>query len=204
MGNKAREQVVGVDLINLVSFLRAWLEAHLEEMAVFLYNKGGPLYSIKVISKRFDKLKITKKRASIEAYQAQMEDVQFRDWSFWNCPSPLGIFKVTWQKLIDIDEFGILLEKCNCTGGWVLRVFKVRKDGHYHHSAKITFFFAIKLGDTALPPQVCGSVQHPRSWLWCVQGVGTTINIFRDFCNHICSKIEQFGVEGTDENWILL
>jgi hypothetical protein len=28
-GNKAREQVVGIDLINLVTFLKAWPEAHL-------------------------------------------------------------------------------------------------------------------------------------------------------------------------------
>jgi hypothetical protein len=40
-GNKAREQVVGVDLINLVTFLKAWPEAHLDEMAIFIYNKGG-------------------------------------------------------------------------------------------------------------------------------------------------------------------
>jgi hypothetical protein len=51
-GNKAREQVVGVDLINLVTFLKAWQEAHLNEMVVFIYNKGGPLYPIAVISKR--------------------------------------------------------------------------------------------------------------------------------------------------------
>ena len=52
-GNKAREQIVmGVDLVNLVTFLhKAWSESQLEEMAVFLYNKGGPLYSIDVISK---------------------------------------------------------------------------------------------------------------------------------------------------------
>ena len=40
-------------------------------MAVFLYNKGGPLYSINVISKCLAQLEITKKRASTEAYQAQ-------------------------------------------------------------------------------------------------------------------------------------
>jgi hypothetical protein len=138
MGNKAREQVVGVDLINLATFLRAWPKAHLEEMTVFLYNKGGPLYSIKVISKCLDELKITKKRASTEAYQAQSDDEQLRVWIIWNFSSPLGIFKVPRQKLIDIDEFGILLEKCNHTGGWALRVFRVRKDGHYHYDAKIT------------------------------------------------------------------
>ncbi len=42
-GNKAQEQVMGVDLINLVTFLRAWPEATLDEMVVFLYNKGGPI-----------------------------------------------------------------------------------------------------------------------------------------------------------------
>jgi hypothetical protein len=93
-GNTAREQVVGVDLINLVTFLKAWLEAHLDKMAIFIYNKGGPLYPITVISMHLDKLKITKKRASTEAYQAQKEDVQFRVWSFWNCPPLLGIVGV--------------------------------------------------------------------------------------------------------------
>jgi hypothetical protein len=203
-GNKAREQVMGVDLINLVTFLKAWPKAHLDEMAIFIYNKGGPLYPITVISKRLDELKITKKRASTEAYQVQKEDVQFHVWSFWNCPSPLGIFGVPRRKLIDVDEFGILLEKCNPTGGWVLRVFRVRKDGHYHHGAKITVLFAIEPGDPALPPHVRGSVQRPRHWVRCVHGVGTTINIFRDFCDHICSEIEQFGVVGTDDHRILI
>jgi hypothetical protein len=45
MGNKAWEQVVGVDLLNLVTFLRAWPEATLEEMAIFIYYEGGLLYS---------------------------------------------------------------------------------------------------------------------------------------------------------------
>jgi len=40
LGNMAREQVVGVDMINLVTFLRAWPEATLDEMAVFLKQQG--------------------------------------------------------------------------------------------------------------------------------------------------------------------
>jgi hypothetical protein len=39
--NKAREQVVGADLINLVTFLKAWPETNLDEMAVFIYKEGG-------------------------------------------------------------------------------------------------------------------------------------------------------------------
>ncbi len=84
---------MGVDLINLVTFLRAWPEATLDKMAVFLYTKGGPIYSKQVLSRCLAKLEISKKRASTEAYQAQREDVQFCVWSFWNCPFPLGIFQ---------------------------------------------------------------------------------------------------------------
>ena len=203
-GNKAREQVVGVDLINLVTFLRAWPEATLDEMAVFLYNEGGPLYSKQVLSKRLAELEITKKRASTEAYQAQRADVQFRVWSFFNCPSPLGIFQVPRRKLIDVDEFGVTMEKCNRTGGWALRVFRVRKDGHYHFGAKITVIFAIEPGDPRLPPHVLGSVQRPRRWIRCVHGCGTTTNIFLDFCDYVCTEIEQFGVQGTDDHRIFI
>jgi hypothetical protein len=63
-------------------------------MAVFLYSKGGPLYSIVAISMQLAKLKIINKRASTEAYQAQREDVQFRVWGIWNCPSLLQFFEV--------------------------------------------------------------------------------------------------------------
>jgi hypothetical protein len=86
-GNKAREQVMGVDLISLVTSLNSWLKAHLDEMAIFTYNKGGLLYPITVISKHLEKLKITKKSASI-AYQVQREDVQFSVWSFLELSVP--------------------------------------------------------------------------------------------------------------------
>ncbi len=85
---------MGVDLLNLVTFLRAWPQATLDKMAVFLYNKGGPLYSKRVLSRRLAELSITKKRAYTEAYQAKREDVQYHVWSFWNEPSPAGVFQV--------------------------------------------------------------------------------------------------------------
>ena len=203
-GNKSRGRLVGIDLINAVSFLTAWPETYIEELAVFVYNEGGPLFSRPALTERLQDLGITKKRASTEAYQAQREDVQFRVWSYWNCPSPLGVFQVPRRKLIDVDEFGITLEKCNRTGGWALKVFRVRKDGHYHHGSKITVLFAIEPGDPALPPETRGSVERPRRWIRCIQGVGTTTNVFRDFCDHICTEIERFGVDGTDDHRIFI
>jgi hypothetical protein len=60
-GNKSRDQLVGVNLINAVSFLMAWLETYIEELAVFIYNEGGPLLSKQTLSKRLQELRITKK-----------------------------------------------------------------------------------------------------------------------------------------------
>jgi hypothetical protein len=93
-GNKAREQVLGVDLLNLMTFLRAWPEATFKEMDIIIYNEGGLLYSKQVLSRHLAKLSISKKRASAEIFQAQREDVQYRVWSFWSKPSPAGIFQV--------------------------------------------------------------------------------------------------------------
>jgi hypothetical protein len=92
-GNKVLEQVVGVDLLNLVTFLRAWPEATLKEMAIFICNEGGPLYSKQVLFRCLSELSISKKRASTEAYQAQREDVQYRVWSSGTNPPLLAFFR---------------------------------------------------------------------------------------------------------------
>ncbi len=112
------------------------------------------LYSDQRISKRLKDLAVTKKKASIEAYQALNEDVQLRVYTFWNYPPPLGIFQVPLFRLIDFDEFGVTLERCNRSCGWALKVFRVRKDGHYKVVRKITILFAIEPGDPALLPHV--------------------------------------------------
>jgi hypothetical protein len=80
--------IVGVDLLNLITFITAWMDATLVEMAVFIYNEEDALYSIQAISKCLKELKITKKKALIEGFQAQQPDVQFKVWGFWNYPPP--------------------------------------------------------------------------------------------------------------------
>ncbi len=37
-----------------------------------------------------------------------------------------------------------------------------------------------------------------------MHGIGTTINIFHNFCDHICSKIEQFGVPIMNDHRIFI
>lgn len=42
-GNRDRTQLVGIDMMNMVTFLIAYPDASLDEIAVFIYNEGGTL-----------------------------------------------------------------------------------------------------------------------------------------------------------------
>ena len=106
--------------------------------------------------------------------------------------------------LIDVDEFGVTIERCNRKKGWALKVFRVRKDGHYGHGQKITVLFAIEPGDPTLPPHVYDSIQWPQRWIKCVRNIGTSTNTFRDFCEYICNDIEVNGIPGTDDQRIFI
>jgi transposase len=161
-GNHDRTQVVGADQLLLALYLIAYPDVTAEEMAAFLQSEGAIEYSTQSLSMRLAELQITKKKASIEAYQAQNEDVQFRVWAFWNCFRPLGVRGTPQRMLIDVDEFGITLERANHKNGWASKMYRVRKDGHYQHGEKITVLFAIEAGDPNLPADVYGSVAHPR------------------------------------------
>jgi hypothetical protein len=148
-------------------------------------------------------LEITKKKAATDAYQSQSEEVQDRLDYFFNCPPPLGIMDVPRYKLIDFDEFGITLEKLNRNCGWALKVHRVRKDGHYHHGAKITCLLAIEPGDPRVQAGR-GSLNNPRRWVKCIRQIGTSAIVFRDFCDHVCRDIESNPLPVTDDDRIFM
>jgi hypothetical protein len=91
--NRAWSQIIGVDLLNLVIYITAWPDATLDEMAAFIFNEGGGLFSRQAISKHLKELEITKKKASNETYQAQQPDVQFCVWSFGTVLFLLAFFR---------------------------------------------------------------------------------------------------------------
>ena len=146
-GNHPRTQIIGHDMINLVTFLVGYPDATADEVIIFLYNQGGASYSRQVVYERLKELNITRKRASTEAYQASRPDVLHRKWTFWNCPPRLGVVGVPRRKFIDVDEFGIALEKCNRSYGWAPKIFRVRKEGHYTRGLKLTVLIAFEPGD---------------------------------------------------------
>jgi hypothetical protein len=57
-GNEPRTSIVGVDLLNLVTYITAWPDSTHDEMAAFIFNKGGGLYSRQAISKHLKELDI--------------------------------------------------------------------------------------------------------------------------------------------------
>ena len=93
-GNGPWASIVGVDLLNLITYITTWPDSTIDETADFIYNEGGDLYSHQTISKRLEELDVTRKRAPTEGYQTQQLDVQFLDWGFLNCPPSLGVFQV--------------------------------------------------------------------------------------------------------------
>ena len=67
-------------------------DANIDEMAAHIYNEGREMYSSQQVFKHLKELDITKKIASVEAYQAQTEAVQHRVFCLWNRAPPIGIF----------------------------------------------------------------------------------------------------------------
>jgi hypothetical protein len=49
-GNMERSRIIGTDLLNLVTYITAWPDTTLDEMAAFIFNEGGELYSRQAIS----------------------------------------------------------------------------------------------------------------------------------------------------------
>ena len=194
-----RTMLVGLDQLNLVIFIIAHPDALLDEMAIHLYNEGSDhIYRRDTLSKRLRELQITEKKASTEAYQALSPENQLRVSVFWNRGPPLGVYGLPCFKLIDVDEFGLTLEKCNRTNGWALKCTRVRKDGYYKEGNKLTALIAIKPGDPRLQAHVRGSVQNPRRWSRCIQNRGTSNIVFADFCELMCSDIDVNPVVGSD------
>jgi hypothetical protein len=204
-GNRSRRKLVGTDLLNLVFFLIAHPDALLEEMAIFLYNEGAAeVYSTRLISKRLKELGVSKKKASIEAFQALRPDVLWKEHCFWNFGPPLGICGVRRRMLLDIDEFCMTLQKVNRKKGWALTCHRVRKHGHYKVGNSLTCLVGIEPGSELVPAGQRGSIENPRRWCKCIQNGGTTINIFRDFVDEICRDIEAAPIPVVDNHRIFL
>jgi hypothetical protein len=195
-GNKENETIVGRDLMLLVTVVYVWPDATAHDYAAFIYNNGGGLYSQQDINSRLKALEISRKKASLEAYDAFSDRNMLRAELFWSQPPPLGVVGVERRRLIDVDECGIALEKCNSKYGYSHVSVRVRKPGHYKRDVKVTVIMAIEPGDPTLPANIDGSREKPRRWITARQVAGTSAIDFSAFCNTVCTSIETHPAPG--------
>ena len=90
-------------------------------------------------------------------------------------PHPLGVVGTPRQCLIDIDEAGIWLEKCNRRYGKAYKGVAVREPGKYGHGKKWTIILAIDC--------------QGRRWMRFAKESGTSTAIFDQFCQSIINSL---------------
>ena len=88
------------------------------------------VYTCSQIQKRLKAIGKTRKVEAMEAYKAFTPENLFRAQIFWNEPPPVGIVGIPRRKFIDVDEFGMEIQRTNCKRGYSLSCFRVRKPGH--------------------------------------------------------------------------
>jgi len=121
---------------------------------------------------------------------------------------PLGEVGVQCRRLIDFDDVAVFLETCNSKCGHAHTTIRIRKPGHCSKSAKLAVIMAVEPGDPSLPPDVDGSIQNPRQWLWLREIAGTNAADHEHFVNRVLGaggtgacKWAAGGGAGNCEGW---
>jgi hypothetical protein len=202
-GGSERVCIVGRDQLLLCLFLFVHPDAEDDEVAIFIFNNGGRLYSRQQICRRKKEMQYTRKRCSVEAYQALLPQNLLRVELFFERPPPLGIRTLELRKFIDFDETGISLEKCNRKNGSSYMALRVRKSGHYTRGQKVTVIYGFEPGDPALPANQDGSLENPRRWFKLLDNAGTDQETFADFVDEVLQSLEVSNLEN-DQHRVLL
>jgi transposase len=183
-------RLVGRDQLLMVIYLTAYPDAELEEIAAYIVNNGGDLHSNSTICRRLKELKLTRKKASVEAYQAfNPVNIVRRD-QFFSLPPPLGVNGIQRRRLIDADECSISIDQTNRRFGRAHTTIRVRKPGHYVKGKKLTIILFLEPGDPTLPANMDGSVQNPRRWFFTFEDGGTSSELFSQKVDTVLQTLE--------------
>ena len=163
-GNKEKEVLTGFDQFLLVIGLFIYPRANNDEFSTFIAVNGGTVeLSRQSISQRMTELEITRKRTSLEAFDAYTPLNRQRCFNFFNEGPHVGISGVPIARMIDIDEAKFKLEACESKYGRAMKCIRVRDTGHYKKMARgLNLILAIEPGNPLLPAHVYGSIFNPR------------------------------------------
>ena len=188
----------------MCAFVYVYPRAKLDEIATFIVNNGGDVYSRQIVQSRLDELNMTRKKASTEAYQAFLPHNIAREERFWSQGPPLGVNGVLRRMLLDLDECGISLDQCNRKSGFAHKSVRIRDAGHYTRGKKLTVIAAVERGDPTLPPHMDGSVENPRRYWKITEEAGTTQAMFADFVDEVCTHLETSGLQNDNDRIFML
>jgi hypothetical protein len=153
-GGIERVAVTGMDQLLLCTCIFIYPSATVDEVAAFIVNNGGDIYTCQAMYKRMKDLEWKRKEASTEAYGAFTErNVNHCCW-FWTLPPPLGIVGEQRWRMLDSDESSFSLEMCEPMKGRAMMHIRVRKPGHYIRGLKVNVLMCIEPGDPMLPANV--------------------------------------------------
>ena len=185
-------------------FLLVQPRAKSDHIATFIASRGGTRgLSRQSISRRTKELKYSRKRASLEAFQAYTPINIMRRELFFTSPPPIGIHGTPLSQAIDIDEAGFTLESCESKYGKSLTCHRVRDTGHYKKGQKrLNLILAVEPRNPLLPPEIYGSIQNPHKW-WVMTSETVNQYIFSNFLETLLSDIEQNPVAGDHDRVIL-
>ena len=203
-GNKQKEQLTGYDQYLLSICLFVHPRAQSDQIATFIAANGGTAgISRQTVTRRSQELHYTRKRASLEAFEAYKPINMMRCELFFSQPPPVGIQGIPLRRYIDVDEAGFTLTSCEPKYGKALSCVRVRDTAHYKKGQKgLTLVLAVEPGNPALPPHVYGSIHNPRKW-WMITVNNVNQVVFADFIDSILTDIEQNPVAGDEERILL-
>ena len=203
-GNKEKEVLTGFDQFLLVIGLFIYPRANNDEFSTFIAVNGGTVkLSRQSISQRMTELEITRKRTSLEAFDAYTPLNRQRCFNFFNEGPPVGISGVPIARMIDIDEAKFKLEACESKYGRAMKCIRVRDTGHYKKMARgLNLILAVEPGNPLLPAHIYGSIFNPRKW-WVITSSNVDQIVFADFMDRVCSDIENNPVQGDEDRYVL-
>jgi len=117
-GNRSNETIVGADQFLAVICVTVWPNSTTDDIATFIYNEGGSVYTRGQVSKRLKYMELTRKVGITEAYKVFMPNNVLRAELFWTHPPPLGVVSIERMRFIDVDEFGVCLNTCKRKRGY--------------------------------------------------------------------------------------
>jgi hypothetical protein len=202
-GNKERAHVTGFDQFLLSIALFTYPTGTAETFAMFIIANGGRTYSNRAITRKLKEMKVSNKKASIEAYEAYSERNIIRSRLYWNSPPRIGVRGIPRWRLLDIDEAGFTLKDCPRRYGWGFTSVRVRTTGHYTRNlTKVNLILAVEPGNPNLPEDVRGSTAKPRKWFK-LSYRNVDQSVFAEFIDEMCAEIEENPVPGDEERYFL-